>query len=212
MLHKSLPVATFTSVYSLLFSLQVASGQLLRSSEEVDEINALREFGKRIEPIKHHKDLLEAQSTLEKTREPITALDVTPKKKSTLKRKVKIEKRRRKPVDAVDVKQTEDAEIMVPAESGRGLSRFGDDLADQSVDVVAQQRRRKGGKRRDDSNVMEFKRRGQRQSHMEEMAHAHIEKLSVECGPGGISVSLAFSDRFDGVVYSKGFFNDPQCT
>lgn len=150
----------------------MVSGQLLRDAEEVDEINALQQFGKRI---RSERKLTEGTAAPRKT---------------AIRRRVKIER-------------VKNDEVMVPAESGHGITR----LDPQNVEVV---HRRKGKKTGD--NYMEFHRRGLRQSHMEEMAHAHIDKLTVDCGPRGISVSLTFSERFDGVVYSKGYFNDPRCT
>lgn len=41
--------------------------------------------------------------------------------------------------------------------------------------------------------------------------HAKIKELNVECSQSGLSVSVEFDSPFDGVIYSKGHFNDPNC-
>jgi len=199
---------------------QVVTGQLLKSSEDVDDINALKDFGKRISPIKHNKDLLTEETTADKLKRPIdlpvvrfrndtTKTNTTPKPKPidlpVVHQKKKVAVKRR----VVNRRKPDNSESILPAESGRGGVGFGDDLAYQNVDGEVHG---KGKSPKSRGNFMEFMKRGQRQSHMEDMAHAHIENLSVNCGPRGIAVTLKFADRFDGVVYSKGYFNDPRCT
>lgn len=41
--------------------------------------------------------------------------------------------------------------------------------------------------------------------------HTHINKIDVKCNSGGMAVTIDFEAPFNGVIYSKGNFNDPKC-
>lgn len=40
----------------------------------------------------------------------------------------------------------------------------------------------------------------------------NIEKIDVKCDQGnGMLVEVQFSENFEGVIYSQGYYNDPKC-
>lgn len=41
--------------------------------------------------------------------------------------------------------------------------------------------------------------------------HTHIIEIDVKCEPKGMIVSIEFEEAFDGIVYSRGYHNDPKC-
>jgi hypothetical protein len=41
--------------------------------------------------------------------------------------------------------------------------------------------------------------------------HTHISRLDISCSNDEMKVNLGFDAPFHGVVYSKGYFNDPAC-
>lgn len=41
--------------------------------------------------------------------------------------------------------------------------------------------------------------------------HTHIVEIDVKCESNGMIVSIEFEEPFDGIVYSRGYFNDPKC-
>lgn len=41
--------------------------------------------------------------------------------------------------------------------------------------------------------------------------HTHISRLDVKCDSRGIEVTLDFDGPFSGLVYSKGYFDNPKC-
>lgn len=213
---------------------QPALSQLLRDTEEVEAINALEDFGRRIEPLHRQTKLLENQSELD----PVSrSTQVRPKvNRYRYKIPIKLSDEERKPFkkpiyvpDLEDDRRREgddeivdnqgNREIMISEESNAGFSKFSPAVKEQethhSPNEVGKSRRRGqakfGGKRHED-DVMMIPKRGQRQSLSEEMAHSHIHRLDINCNNDGISVSLEFNSPFDGVVYSKGHFNDPRCT
>lgn len=46
---------------------------------------------------------------------------------------------------------------------------------------------------------------------LQDPGHTHITRLDVDCSSAGIGVTLEFQDDFAGVVYSKGYYDDPSC-
>lgn len=134
-----------------------------------------------------------------------------------------------------EIDQFDDAEgpkeIMLREEANRGFSKFSDAIQDQYLEKPVEKKFSKkveltsrvnlktkrpnfevSEKTQNLPGFMDIRRRGSRQSHMEEMAHTHIHKLDVDCSNSGIRVNLEFNEPFDGIVYSKGHFNDPKCT
>lgn len=41
--------------------------------------------------------------------------------------------------------------------------------------------------------------------------HIHITMIDVKCSRSGMAVTVDFEAPFSGVIYSKGYFNDPKC-
>lgn len=241
----------------------MANSQLLRNTDEVEEINALQDFGRRTEPRKNSQDnqidniesvLSRLKTVLEEDElnnendnetetespdeyKPPKKLFSTKRKDKIFpavenKRKIVVQRKRRPKAKESDFDDEEGPkEIMQREESNRGFSKFSDTIQEQEVDKPSEKkfskkvevsrnvvfRPKRPNYEVSQRNVnlpgfMDVKRRGSRQSAMEEMAHAHIHKLDVDCSNSGIRVSLEFNEPFDGIVYSKGHFNDPKCT
>lgn len=53
--------------------------------------------------------------------------------------------------------------------------------------------------------------RGSRQQRQANIGHTHIDNIDVKCGDKGMDVTIEFAEPFGGVIYSKGYFNDPKC-
>lgn len=43
------------------------------------------------------------------------------------------------------------------------------------------------------------------------IGHTHIDNIDVKCTDRSMEVTIDFAEAFGGVVYSKGYFNDPKC-
>lgn len=43
------------------------------------------------------------------------------------------------------------------------------------------------------------------------MQMAALTGLNVSCEPNGMTVRLEFDQPFNGIVYSKGYYDDPKC-
>lgn len=41
--------------------------------------------------------------------------------------------------------------------------------------------------------------------------HTHINKIDVKCSDTGFEVSIEFEATFTGLIYSKGYYDDPKC-
>ncbi|CAL8095448.1 unnamed protein product [Orchesella dallaii] len=46
---------------------------------------------------------------------------------------------------------------------------------------------------------------------VEEEQMAQIQKIDVACGKERMTVRITFNDRFDGIIYAKGHYTDPNC-
>ncbi|KAK6637562.1 hypothetical protein RUM44_007984 [Polyplax serrata] len=219
----------------MVFLFQLVSGQLLQSKDEIEEINALQDFGVRRSHLKaddtYEGPELHAIFGDEKVH---FARNGSPKGVEPLKRNSKktipgdkkglqsprtrytvaqiseedgfAEKDTRGTVEIVSLGDHDGGrtsskkfskKVTVNSESFPFLPRLGGPDKEPMTDVPGY------------TNIA---RRNQRQSHMEEMAHSHLKDIMAECGDTGISVELDFNEPFDGVVYSKGYYNDPQCT
>lgn len=53
--------------------------------------------------------------------------------------------------------------------------------------------------------------RGPRQLRQTNIGHTHIDNIDVKCGERAMDVTIEFAEPFGGVIYSKGYFNDPKC-
>ncbi|KAL0272849.1 UNVERIFIED_CONTAM: hypothetical protein PYX00_005673 [Menopon gallinae] len=209
---------------SCLKDLPLVAAQLLRSADEIEEINALQEFGKRTSRRKVSQD--DAPTHSREQDESAESFQPVRTAKPAEKRRKPVSRKKVVPDEIIN--ENEEKEIMVRQESGRGRTKFANTVRGEDYEKPAKKKFSKKinispdklpqfvtSERHDHHDVpgfMEIARRGSRQSKMEEMAHAHIHRLDVDCGGNGISVTLEFNEPFFGVVYSKGHFNDPRCT
>lgn len=164
--------------------------------------------------------------------EKIKITDIVPKKWENRKR-IPVNQKKEILRASLTVAQDEEdgKEIMVPQESNRGATKYFNDVHQQDLGRGTRKQfskkvsvpvgtnalgsrsvSRKKEPMTDIEGFTNIARRGQRQVHMEEMAHAHIKDIVAECGDSQISVQLEFNEAFHGVVYSKGHYNDPKCT
>ena len=57
----------------------------------------------------------------------------------------------------------------------------------------------------------EFQDTGSDLQDLQREPHTHITRLDVDCSSAGIGVTLEFQEDFSGLVYSKGYYDDPKC-
>lgn len=222
-------------------------GQLLSHKDEIEEINALQDFGAKTSRLRLDSSGHKFQSQQSNHPEQYSLLGEHKSLKVNTERKQhltsdsvgKLNKRKKVPVEKEEFSTFQSGSIIARSEEDEKKPIVSQDKlkkifqGPRDVDVARPVTKkfskkvivssgsypflRKGIESEkepmtDVQGYTNIARRNQRQSHMEEMAHAHIRDIVAECGDSGISVALEFNGPFHGVVYSKGHFNDPKCT
>ncbi|VVC33437.1 Zona pellucida domain [Cinara cedri] len=85
------------------------------------------------------------------------------------------------------------------------------DLQQSNPNDVSQQSNPNGAQQSNPSDVLQSSPNDVQSNPNDALHPPHIHQMNVQCSKDSMTIDVEFNKPYDGVVYSKGFYNNPEC-